>query len=142
MYSSCLVFLDAFLSVYYTKQEFSNALLAPSDYMVLHEFSFFYSVEDRPVLRLSAAERELVDSLILPIAGEYQASKFRSGSVLRAYLHILLVEMERISATHQEDAQDAIATQDATPNLVRHFKQLVAQPVRNRTICASLCRPT
>ena len=102
-------------------------LLAPSDYMVLHEFSFFHSIEGTPALTLSAAERQLVDSLILPIAGEYREDKFRSGSALRAYLHILLVEMERISATHKDGAQDATATENAMPALVRHFKQLVAQ---------------
>ena len=102
-------------------------LLAPSDYMVLHEFSFFHSIEDRPALALSAEGCELVASLIQPIAEEYQANKFRSGSVLRSYLHILLVEMQRISAIHKEGAQDTTATEGATPTLVRHFKQLVAQ---------------
>ena len=102
-------------------------LLAPSDYMVLHEFSFFHSIEDTPALTLSTEERILVESLIQPIAGEYQASKFRSGSVLRAYLHILLVEMQRIYAAREENAHSINESAGTTPNLVRHFKQLVTQ---------------
>ena len=43
------------------------------DMNFVNELSFFHSIEDTPALSLSAAERELVDSLILPIAGEYQA---------------------------------------------------------------------
>ncbi len=76
-------------------------LLAPSDYMVLHEFSFFHSIEDTPALGLSAGERERVEPLIQSIAAESQENKFRSGSVLRAYLHIFLVEMQRIYAVHE-----------------------------------------
>lgn len=102
-------------------------LLAPSDYMVLHEFSFFHSIEDTPALALSAKERELMESLIQSIADEYQAGKFRSGSVLRAFLHILLVEMQRICAAREDDTHAINEIDGAIPNLVRHFKQLVAQ---------------
>lgn len=102
-------------------------LLAPSDYMVLHEFSFFHSIEDTPTLALSAEGRRLVESLIQPIAEEYQASKFRSSSVLRSYLHILLVEMQRVFAIREDRAKGTTVTEGATPTLVRHFKQLVAQ---------------
>lgn len=102
-------------------------LLAPSDDMMLYELSFFHSIEDTPALWLSAEERELVESQIQSIAAEYDESKFRSGSVLRAYLHILLVEMQRMYAAHEDGARDATKTDNATPNLVRHFKQLVAQ---------------
>ncbi|MEM7130556.1 MAG: helix-turn-helix transcriptional regulator [Chloroflexota bacterium] len=102
-------------------------LLAPSDYMVLHEFSFFHSIEDTPALALSTEERNLVESLIQPIAGEYQASKFRSDSVLRAYLHVLLVAMQRIYTAREENALSINESEGATPKLMRHFKQLVAQ---------------
>ncbi len=101
-------------------------LLAPSDYMVLHEFSFFHSIEDTPALVLRAGERKLVEPLIQSIAAEYQENKFRSDSVLRAYLHIFLVEMQRIYAVH-EGSHNANGTDGAIPTLVRHFKQLVAR---------------
>lgn len=101
-------------------------LLAPSDYMVLQEFSFFHSIEDTPALGLSVGERERVKPLIQSIAAESQENKFRSGSVLRAYLHIFLVEMQRIYAVH-EGTHYATGTDGAIPTLVRHFKQLVAR---------------
>jgi len=101
-------------------------LLAPSDYMVLHEFSFFHSIEDTPALGLSSGESELVESLIHSIAAELQEDKFRSDSVLRAYLHILLVEMQRIYSL-REGTQNAIGSGGAIPSLVRYFKQLVAR---------------
>ncbi len=101
-------------------------LLAPSDYMVLHEYSFFHSIEDTPALVLSAGERELVEPLIQSIAAEIQESKFRSDSVLRAYLHIFLVEMQRIYGA-PEGTHYAGGTNGGIPKLVRHFKQLVAR---------------
>ncbi len=101
-------------------------LLAPSDYMVLNEFSFFHSIEDRPALGLRAGERELVEGLIQSIAAECRESKFRSGSVLRAYLHIFLVEMQRIYAVH-EGTHYANGSDRTIPTLARHFKQLVAR---------------
>ena len=101
-------------------------LLAPSDYMVLREFSFFHTIEDTPALRLNSEECELVEPLIQSIAAEYQENKFRSESVLRAYLHILLVAMQRIYTSH-ERTHKALASVGAIPTLVRHFKQLVAR---------------
>lgn len=95
--------------------------------MVLHELPFFHSIEGMPALVLSAEERNLVDSLYLPITNEYRAEKFRSGSVLRSYLHILLVEMQRICATREERIRSVQESDDAMPSLVRHFKQLIAQ---------------
>ncbi len=101
-------------------------LLAPTDYKVLHEFSYFHSIKDAPALVLSAGERELVEPLIQSIAAESQENKFRSGSVLRAYLHIFLVKIQRIYAV-REGAHCASGADDAIPTLVRHFKQLVTR---------------
>ncbi len=101
-------------------------LLAPSDYMVLHEFSFFHSIEGTPALELDAEECELVEPLIQSIAAECQENKFRSGSVLRAYLHIFLVEMQRIYAV-RERSHYATGTNGGIPTLAHHFKQLVAR---------------
>lgn len=107
-------------------------LLAPSDQTMLYELSFFHSIADTPALRLSAKERDLLESLMGSVSTEYQDSKFRSSSVLRAYLHILLVEMQRICAAQEEQVREATArkepeTDNAIPSLVRHFKQLVAR---------------
>ena len=111
-------------------------LLAPSDYIVLHEFSFFHSIEDTPALGLSSEECELVEPLIQSIAAEYQENNFRSDSVLRAYLHILLVAIQRIYTSH-EGTHKAISSDGAIPTLVRHFKQLVAwQFINERSVQA------
>lgn len=102
-------------------------LLEPSEQTMLYELSFFHSIADTPALRLSAKERDLLESLMGSISAEYQDGKFRSGSVLRSYLHILLVEMQRICAAHEEHVHEATATDSAIPSLVRHFKQLMAR---------------
>jgi len=101
-------------------------LLAPSDYMVLQEFSFFHSIEVMPALGLSSGECERVEPLIQSIAAECQGNRFGSDSVLRAYLHILLVDMQRIYTSH-EGTRYPIGSIGAIPTLVRHFKQLVAR---------------
>jgi AraC-like DNA-binding protein len=101
-------------------------LLAPSDYMVLHEFSFFHSIEGTPALELSSTDSERVEPLIRSIATEFQEKKFRSDTVLRAYLHILLVDIQRIYTSH-EGTPNAVGSVGAIPKLVRHFKQLVAK---------------
>ena len=102
-------------------------LLAPSDQMMLYELSFFHSIADTPALKLRAEEREVVESLIRSISAEYQEIRLRSHSVLRSYLHILLVKMQRMWATHEEGAHDATKTSNGSANLVRNFKQLVAK---------------
>ena len=101
-------------------------LLSPSDYMSLHEFPFFHSIEDTPTLGLSSGERELVEPLIKSIAAEYEENKYKSDSVLRAYVHILLVEIQRIYSAHEGRNKDTVSN-GAIPTLVRHFKQLVAR---------------
>ena len=67
-----------------------------------------------------------MEPLIQSIAAESQGNRFGSDSVLRAYLHILLVDMQRIYASH-EGTRYPIGSIGAIPTLVRHFKQLVAR---------------
>lgn len=100
-------------------------LLAPADFMVLHELSFFHSAEENTVLRLSQAEHQLVAPSINAISGEYKTLNYRSESVLRAYLHILLVHIQRICTEQTNHARNGRDT--ATQKLVRQFKQLVTQ---------------
>lgn len=108
-----LVFTDDFL------------LLAPADYMVLHELSFFHTVEGNPRLMLNEPDRLQITSLFQAIAEEFNAHAFRAPSVLRAYLHILLVQIQRICTTQEVEAgnkQDKVAQK-----LTRRFKQLVTK---------------
>ncbi|MEM8863703.1 MAG: AraC family ligand binding domain-containing protein, partial [Chloroflexota bacterium] len=106
-----LVFTDDFL------------LLAPTDYMVLHELSFFHTIEGSPTLKLNTTDQIQVASLYQAIAEEFGKNDFRASSVLRAYLHILLVQIQRICTTQEIEAgnsRDKIAQK-----LTRQFKQLV-----------------
>ena len=109
-----LIFTDDFL------------LLAPADYMVLHELSFFHSVEGSPTLQLNESDHLQVTSLFRVIAEEFKVHDFRAASVLRSYLHILLVQIQRICEIQEANAgngQDKIAQK-----LTRQFKQLITKP--------------
>lgn len=98
-------------------------LLAPADYMVLSELSFFHTIEGSPILKLNESDHVQMASLYRVIAEEFNVFDFRASSVLRAYLHILLVQIQRICATQETEAgmkRDKIAQK-----LTRQFKQLI-----------------
>ena len=100
-------------------------LLAPADVMVLHELSFFHTVEGSPTLTLQKSDQLHLATLYQAIAVEFRENDFRTSSVLRAFLHILLVQIQRICATKEIEAgekQDNVAQK-----LTRRFKQLVAR---------------
>ena len=100
-------------------------LLAPSDYMVLQELSFFHTVEGSPTLQLNESDHLQIIQLFLTIAKEFKVYDFRAASVLRSYLHILLVQIQRICAIQEakvSNGQDKIAQK-----LTRRFKQLITQ---------------
>ncbi len=108
-----LIFMDDFL------------LLAPADYMVLHELSFFHTVEGSPTLQLDESDHLQVRSLFRSIAEEFGTFDFRTASVLRAYLHILLVQLQRLCAIQEAETGNG---QDKTARrLTRQFKQLVTK---------------
>ncbi|MFK7803759.1 MAG: helix-turn-helix domain-containing protein [Anaerolineae bacterium] len=110
-----LVFTDDFL------------LLAPADNMVLHELSFFHTVEGSPILKLNEIDHLRITSLYRTIAEEFKTNDLRTSSVLRAYLHILLVQIQRICAIQEIDA--AKKQDKNSQKLTRQFKQLVTQQV-------------
>ncbi len=116
-----LAFTDEFLS------------LAPADYMILSELSFFHSVLGSPTLKLNEMDRLQITSLLGAIIREFKAYELRAASVLRAYLHILLVQLQRICAIQERNStkeRDA-----AAQKLTRRFKQLVdAQFVANQSV--------
>ncbi len=116
-----LVFTDDFL------------LLAPADYMVLQELSFFHTVEGSPALKLNEIDHLQVAQLFRTIAEEFKSYDFRTASMLRSYLHILLVQIQRIYAIQEGKAgngQDKIAQK-----LTRRFKQLITkQFVTNQSV--------
>jgi len=110
-----LIFMEDFL------------LLAPADNMVLDEFSFFHRVEGSPILQLDEFDHLQVMSLFRAIAKESKTFEFRSASVLRAYLHILLVQIQRICAIQEEKAGNG--KDEIAKNLTRQFKKLIIKQV-------------
>lgn len=100
-------------------------LLAPADYMVLQEFSFFHTVQGSPTLQLNEADHLQVSSLICTIAEEFKTYDFRAASVLRSYLHILLVQIQRICAL--QEAKAGSGQDNVAQKLTRQFKQLIAK---------------
>ena len=107
-----LIFTDDFL------------LLAPTDYMVLNELSFFHTVVGNPILKIGAADQIRIGSLYQTIAEEFKHNDFRVSSVLRAYLHILLVQIQRICET--QEIEDGLQQDKTSQNLTRQFKQLIS----------------
>ena len=112
-----LIFTDDFL------------LLAPADYTVLREFSFFHTVEGSPMLKLTETDHHQMSALLRSIGEEFTAGRFRAASVLRAYLHILLVQIQRICATQEIEAGLTNNRSDDTvgQKLARQFKQLITK---------------
>lgn len=108
-----LLFMDEFL------------LLAPLDYMVLQELSFFHTIGSSPALHLNKNEHLQAMALFRAIAEEFRSYQFRAESVLRAYLHVLLVQIQRICATHH--AQTGNKEDGIAPKLTRQFKQLITK---------------
>ena len=100
-------------------------LLAPADFMVLHELSFFHSADENAALRLNQSEHGLIAPLIDAISNEYQSLTYRSESVLRAYLHVLLVHIQRVCTEQNSSSRNDGGT--VTQKLVRQFRRLVSQ---------------
>ncbi|MEM7539160.1 MAG: helix-turn-helix domain-containing protein, partial [Chloroflexota bacterium] len=100
-------------------------MLAPADFMVLHELSFFHSFEENSALRLSQAEHGLIVPWLDAISSEYKTPMYRSQSVLRAHLHVLLVYVQRICAAQNNRTRNGRDT--PAQKLVRRFKQMVIQ---------------
>ena len=98
-------------------------LLAPADNMVLHELSFFHTVEGSPTLKLNEIDHLRLTSLYKTIAEEFKTNDLRTSSVLRAYLHILLVQIQRICAT--QESESGKKPDNLSQKLTRQFKQLV-----------------
>ena len=98
-------------------------LLDPADYMLVSELSFFHTVADSPILQLNETEHLAMMALYSTIAKEFKVFDFRAASVLRAYLHILLVQIQRL-CSDKEDAHEKEQTMIAQ-KLTRQFKQLI-----------------
>ncbi|MBW1799683.1 MAG: helix-turn-helix domain-containing protein [Deltaproteobacteria bacterium] len=100
-------------------------LLSPTGQSRIHELAFFHGFMQQPELKLNKAQKADVEALIHTIRKEYLASEFSRASMLRAYLHILLVKIQRMyDAAH---AYDKNLSSQST--LVRRFKKLVSKEI-------------
>lgn len=100
-------------------------LLAPADYMALSELSFFHTIEGSPMLQLNEIDHIQITSLFRVIADEFKVYDLRVASVLRAYLHILLVQIQRICATQEDKAENEHG--GTAQKLTRQFKRLITK---------------
>jgi len=82
-----LVFTEDFLTLGSDKENLVNAL------------SFFHSVASTPMLKLATTKRGRLAELLKQIFVEFENPKLSQATVLRAYLHIFLVEVQRQYAT-------------------------------------------
>lgn len=100
-------------------------LLAPADYMILRDFSFFHSVEDSLSLHIDELSHLRIMPLLRTISDEFKVYDFRAESVLRSYLHILLVQIQRIC--EDRETQAGTGRNKIGQKLTRQFKQLITK---------------
>lgn len=89
---------------------------------ILNEFPFFHAGAGPPLLWLERESLEPFNALLQDIQDEYQAAASGWAMVLSAYLHILLIKLQRLYSRQQTAGQVSRASQ-----LVCQFKRLVAE---------------
>ncbi len=122
----------------------ANVLLITEEFLLAsalnqlmpHEFSFFHSVIDKPVLHLSEKQSEELALLIKAMKHETVTRGFGMASVIRAYLQIFFVQAQRMHDAANVDSHPAdSAGHSDGASLVRRFKQLVSKDfTANRTV--------
>ena len=114
--------LNAFLEGY--------ALVFCEDFLIFpgsslkkaEEIGFFYNTEKTPELRLNNHQHEKMDQLLQLVRDERLSETARQASVLRAYLHILIVELQRLYALNGLEHHASYELQ-----VVRRFKRLITE---------------
>ncbi|MGB5445662.1 MAG: AraC family transcriptional regulator [Psychromonas sp.] len=105
------------------------ALLFPEEFLGFpssnivraHDFSFFHNVGHAPCLSVDQVQSKMIDGLLEGMEQEFNNDMESSLSVLRAYLHILLTQLNRLYTL--DHASEGAETGSS---LVRQFEQLVA----------------
>ena len=97
-------------------------ILPPENSIQTYEFSFFHRVRESPVLRLTKEQSAKIDALIQTIYDEYCSEERDRVSLLRAYLHVLIVQAQRLY-----DVAPAKGGSVKESSLVRRFVQLVSE---------------
>lgn len=88
----------------------------------IEEVSFFHTVGESPELSLKNEQATKIDELLRLIDHEYQVEEANRASVLRAYLHILIAQLQRLTNGNQEGIKST-----SQSSMVRRFKHLVAE---------------
>ena len=103
-------------------------LVSPSSgFSTIEEVTFFHTVSRSPELRLDKEQAGETFELLRDINSEYEGRESNRASVLRAYLHILITRLQRL--THNSPRETKPFRQSS---LVRKFKHLVTKNLLNR----------
>ena len=86
------------------------------------DLALFTGLNKAPYVCINKGNRPKIDELLNNIKAEFSRTSDRSLSVLRAYVHILLVTLFRIYAKEQKEN-----ILDTSNTLVRKFRQLVTE---------------
>lgn len=112
-----LIFSEDFLTLGSDKDNLVNAL------------SFFHSISSTPMLKLTTTKRGRLAELLQHMVYEFEHPQMAQASVLRAYLHIFLVEAQR----HYEEPRLEQKVNNFTQT--RKFKQILSENfVKERTV--------
>jgi AraC-like DNA-binding protein len=109
-----IVFTDDFLT------------FSPESNILMHEISFFQRVRKSPVLKLTENQAAKINTLIQTIYDEYHSEEHDRVSLLRAYLHILIVQAQRLYDAAPAKGGSAKGSSEKS-SLVRRFMQLVSE---------------
>lgn len=107
-----------------------SAILFPREFLIPPETAYnqegdlaiFNSLSKAPYVCIDKEQLAEMNDILASIRGEFLRKSDRNLSMLRAYVHILLVKLFRIYALEQKD--DFLDNSNA---MVRQFRQLVAE---------------
>jgi AraC family transcriptional regulator, transcriptional activator of pobA len=88
----------------------------------IEEVSFFHTIGEAPELYLNEAQSMKTTGLLRLMDNEYKVKETNRTSVLRAYLHILIAQLQRLTAGNTKGRRSA-----PQPSIVRKFKHLVTE---------------
>jgi AraC family transcriptional regulator, transcriptional activator of pobA len=98
-------------------------LVFPSSGMsTIEEVSFFHTIGESPELYLDKAQSTKITDLFRLMYNEYKVKETNRTSVLRAYLHILIAQLQRLTTGNKKGKRSA-----PQPSIVRKFKHLVSE---------------
>ena len=106
-----------------------TALMFSEDFLVfpsssmgkVDEIAFFHTIGDTPELRLNNEQVEEINPLFDLINREFNSDAMSRASVLRAFLHVLIVSLQRF---YMLNSRNDVINNGST--LIRKFKKLVA----------------